>query len=75
MGSDTKNVIDTHFNTLLQNFQRIQETSNKRESEFIPDSVEVLEYEFHRTDIIRAESYIITPDWIASKKQTINPKN
>ena len=75
MGSDTENVIDTHFNTLLQNFQCIQETSNKRGSEFIPDSIEVLEYEFHKIDIIRAESYIITPDWIASKKQTINPKN
>ena len=61
MGSDSENVIDTLFNTLLQNFQRIQETSNER-SEFIPD-------------IIRAESYIITPDWIASKKATINPKN
>ena len=75
MSSDTENVIDTHFNTLLQNFQRIQETSSERGSEFIPDSVEVLEYEFHKIDIIRAESYIITPDWIASKKATINPKN
>ena len=25
--------------------------------------------------IIRAESYILSPDWIASKKATINPKN
>ena len=24
--------------------------------------------------IIRAESYILSPDWIASKKATINPK-
>ena len=40
MGSDTENVIDTFFNTLLQNFQHIQETSNKRGSEFVPDSVE-----------------------------------
>ena len=30
MGSDTENVINTLFNTLLQNFQRIQETSNER---------------------------------------------
>ena len=74
MGSDTENVIDTLFNTLLQNFQRIQETSNERGSEFIPDSVELLEYELHKIDIIRAESYIITPDWIASKKATKNPK-
>ena len=55
MGSNTENVIDTIFNTLLQNFQRIQETSNERGSEFIPDSVEILEYEFHKIDIIRAE--------------------
>ena len=75
MSSDTENVIDTLFNTLLQSFQRIQETSNERGSEFIPDSVELLEYELHKIDIIRAESYIITPDWIASKKATINPKN
>ena len=41
----------------------------------IPDSVELLEYELHKIDIIRAESYIVSPDWIASKKATINPKN
>ena len=75
MGSDTENVIDTIFNTLLQRFQNAQETSNERGSEFIPDSVELLEYELHKIDIIRAESYIVSPDWIASKKATINPKN
>ena len=62
MGSNTENVIDTLFNTLLQNFQLIQETSNERGSEFIPDSVELLEYELHKIDIIRAESYIVSPD-------------
>ena len=75
MGSDTKNVIDTLFNTLLQNFQCAQETSNERWSEFIPDSVEILHYDFHAIDIRRAESYIMSPDWIASKKVTINPKH
>ena len=75
MGSDTENVINTLFNTLLQNFQRIQETSNERGSEFIPDSIKLLEYELHKIDIIRAESYIVSPDWIGSKKATINPKN
>ena len=75
MGSDTENVINTLFNKLLQNFQRIQETSNERGSEFIPDSIESLEYELHKIDIIRAESYIVSPDRIARKKATINPKN
>ena len=71
MGSDTENVIST----LIQNFQLLQETSNERGSEFIPDSVELLEYELHKINIIRAESYIPSADWIASKKATINPKN
>ena len=67
MGSDTNDVIDRLFNT--------KETSNKRGSEFIPDSVELLYYHFQRIDIIGAESYIMPPDWIASKKATISPKN
>ena len=58
MGSDTEHVI----NTLLQRFQRSQETSNERGSKFIPDSVELLHYYFQRIDIRRAESYIMSPD-------------
>ena len=42
MGSATENVIDKLFNTLLQRFKLVQETSNERGSEFIPDSVELL---------------------------------
>ena len=62
MGSNSKNVIDTLFNTLLKNFQRAQETSNERGSEFIPDKVELLDYNFHAIDIRRAESHIMSPD-------------
>ena len=51
MGSDTYNVINTLFNTLLQYFQCIQETSNERVSKFIPNSVELLEYELHKINI------------------------
>ena len=75
MGSGTENVIDTLFNTLLQRCQRVQETSNERGSEFIPDSVELLYYHFQRIDIRRAESYITSPDSILSTKATINPKD
>ena len=48
MGSDTQNVINTIFNTLLQNFQRTQELSNERRSEFIPDRVELLDIIYNR---------------------------
>ena len=75
MGSNTEDVIDKLFNTLLRRFQRAQGTSNERGSKFIPDSVELLYYHFQRIDIRRAESYIMPPGWIASKKTAIKPKN
>ena len=75
MGSNTRDVIDKLFNTLLQRFQKSQKTSNERGSKFIPDSVELLYYRFQAIDIRRSESYIMSPDWIASKKATRNPKN
>ena len=75
MGSDTEDVIDTFFNTILQRFQQAQETSNDKGSDFIPESVELLYYYFRKINIRRAESYIMSPDWIVNKKATINPKN
>ena len=51
------------------------ETSNERGSRFTHDSVGLFYYHFQRIDIRRGESYIMSPDWIASKKATINLKN
>ena len=51
------------------------ETSNERGSRFTHDSVGLLYYHFQRIDIRRGESYTVSPDWIANKKATINPKN
>ena len=62
MGSDTEDVIDTLFNTILQRFQQAQETSNDKGSEFIPESVELLYYYFQKINIRRAESYIMSPN-------------
>ena len=69
MGSNTENVIDTLFSTILQRFQQAQETSNDKGSEFIPESVELLYYYFQKISIRRVESYIMSPDWILIKKQ------
>ena len=74
MSSDTKDVIDKLYNTLLQRFQQSKEKSNERGSEFISNSVELLYYHFQRTDIRRAESYIMSPDWIVSKKSSNKSK-
>ena len=75
MGHDIKNAIDTLFNTILKGIQQAIETSNKRGREFTHESAALLYYYFQKIDIKKGESYIISPDWIASKKATINPKN
>ena len=76
MGINTNDVIYRYiFNTLLQRFQHAQDTSNDRGNEFILDSVELLYCHFQRVDIRRAETYIMFPDWKASKKANNKPKN
>ena len=72
---DTENIIDTLFNTILNKIQQAMETSNERGSGFTHDGVGLLYYHFQRIDIRRGESYIASPDWIASQKARINPKN
>ena len=75
MCSDTESIIDTLFNTLLIRIQKAIETSNEKGRGFTHDSVGLLNCYFQKIDIMRAESYIISPEWIASKKATINQKN
>ena len=74
MGSNTNNVIDRLFDSTLKRSQQAIKTSTEG-SEFVHESVGLLYYHFQRLDIRRTESYIKSPDWIGSKKATINPKN
>ena len=74
MGSNTENVIDTLFNTILNRIQQLMETPYQRGSRFTHDSVGLLYYHFQRIDIRKGETYIVSLEWIASKKVTINPK-
>ena len=66
MGSDTENVIDTLFNTILERIQQAIETSNERGSRFTHESVALLYYSFQKIDIRRGESYTISPGWIVN---------
>ena len=56
MGSDTENVNDTLFNTILERIQKAIETSNERGSGFTHESLALLYYYFQKKDIRRAES-------------------
>ena len=74
MDSDTEDAIDKLFNTILGRIQQTIETSNERGGGLTHESVALLYYYFQKLDIRRGESYIMPPNWIASKKATINPK-
>ena len=69
IGSDTENIIDTFFDTILNKIQEAMETSNERGSGFTHESVGLLYYHFQRIDIRRGGSYIASPDWISNKKR------
>ena len=47
----------------------------RNESNFVFESVGLLSYHIHKTSLRRGSWYIKSPEWIASKKPIINPKN
>ena len=65
MGSNTNDVIDRLFNTLLQRFQQAIKTSIEG-SIFTHESVRLL---------YNVGLYIMSPNWRVNKKATINPKS
>ena len=75
MGSETDDIINELFESLLQRFPEVRETSNNKGSEFIHESVGLLYYCFHKIDLKRGESYVDSPEWLKNKWAAINPKN
>ena len=73
-GSDTDEIIEELFKSLLQRYQEnLQE--KMRGSDFAFDGVNFLYYDFKKISINRGGSYIDSPKWLKNKKSTINPKN
>ena len=74
MGSETDEIIEELFESLLQRYHEGLEESMKG-SEFIFDSIDVLYYNLNKISLIRGGSYIDSPEWLWNKKATLNPKN
>ena len=73
-----RNEIDESFEkllgSLLHNYQKDFEES-MRGNEFNFDSVDLLQYHFQKISLRRGGSKIDSPEWLKSKKATINPEN
>ena len=73
MGSETDEVIEELFKSLLQRYrERLEESM--RASEFSFDSVDALHYELNKISLSKGGSYIDFPEWLKNEKATINPK-
>ena len=74
IGSDTNEVIEDLFKSLLQRYQENLE-EKMRGSEFNFDAVNLLHYDPNKISLNRGGSYTKSPDWIGAKKAIINPQN
>ena len=72
-GSDTDDIIRETFRSFLRNYR--EELEIIKGSNFVFESVELMDYKLHRVRLRRGGSYIKSPEWLANKKATINPKN
>ena len=74
LGNETDDIVESLINSFLNNYQKEQQVSREK-SNLVFDCVDSMRYKFHKTSLKRGSSYIKSPEWIANKKVTINPKN
>ena len=73
MGSETDEIIEKLFESLLQSYQKdLEESIRGREFDF--DSIDLLYYHLQNTSLKRGGSCIDSPEWLKNEKATINPK-
>ena len=73
-GNETDDIIKRLLNSFLTNYQN-EEAILRNGSNFVFESVDLLSYHIHKTNLKRGKSYIKSPEWILNKRATINPKN
>ena len=71
---NTKNVITKIFEWFLDNYQK-EEQILRNESNYVFESVDVLNIHFHKIDLKRGSLIINSPELIKNKHTAINSKN
>ena len=72
-GIDTNDIIKELFESFLHDYQEKLKTI--KGSDFVFESVDLMDYKLHRVRLNRGGSYIKSPRWLENKKAVINPKN
>ena len=73
-GNDTNDISTSLINSFLSNYQT-EEAILKNGSNFVFESVDLLTYYIHKTNMKTGKSYIKPSEWLAAKKATTNSKN
>ena len=73
-GNEANDIIVNLFESVLNNYHE-EEPIMRGASDFLFESVEILNYKLHKIKLKRGGSYIISPKWIRNKEITINSKN
>ena len=74
LGNETDDIINKLFESFLDNYQK-EEKIMRGGSNFIFESVDLLDYLLHKISLKRGNSYIKSPNWLINKRATINPQN
>ena len=72
-GVVTDDIIRELCRSFLKNYQEAKQIISGNKFNF--ESVELMDYKLHRVRLRRGGSYIKSPEWLANKRATINPKN
>ena len=73
-GSETKEIIEFLYRSLLQNYNdNLQE--KMKGSDFVYRGINYFYYDLNRVSICKGGSYIESPKWLKDKKATVNKKN
>ena len=70
-GSDRDDIIRELFRPFLHNYQ--EELKTIKGSDFVFESVELIDYKLHRVTLRRDGSYIESSEWLLYKRATMNP--
>ena len=71
--NETNDIIKRLLKSFLTNYQN-EEKILRNGSNFVFESIDLLFYPIHKTNLKRKKSYIKSPKWILNKRATINPK-
>ena len=71
-GKDTNDIIKELFESFLHNSQK--KIKMIKGSDFVFESVGLMDYKLQRVRLNRGGSYIKSPKWLENKKAVINPK-